>query len=488
MNSKCEREKILKCNGNIVISAGAGSGKTSILTNKILHDLENNNSYRKVAAITFTNKAADEIKSRLKGKYFGNYIGTNDSFIESEIIRPFIKDAFDGQYTDNFIVTYTEEKFNTYNDGLNVLKTKKILSKFKNNKLNFKFQLALDILNRSIVARQYLIARYSRIYIDEYQDSDNDMHKLFMYLKNLGIKLFIVGDIKQCIFKWRGSNPNLFKSLLTDIDFDSFILEENFRCCDDVQNYSNIMYYKNLDRYIQKEQADSVIGIENGDAFNYLDLNKEITILVSKIADIITIEEKLRSEGMDFVYIPRNPLDDLDSVNKNILIEIAKFTKNSRYSVFDIIKNLGLELNSDELYEFKNIINRLRSNLDYSLIEKILIDLFGFLQLEFNGSKEIDIFSRVILSNEFDNSFNGEEFKHKLMTIHSSKGLEFEQVVVLASDYQIYNGKYEDEHYVSLTRAKNKLVIILNDIYYKKNIETVCNSLNIKVEDIIYID
>ena len=56
------REEILKCRDNIVISAGAGSGKTSILTQKILDDLQKNRTHYKVAAITFTNKAAEGIQ------------------------------------------------------------------------------------------------------------------------------------------------------------------------------------------------------------------------------------------------------------------------------------------------------------------------------------------------------------------------------------------------------------------------------------------
>lgn len=482
-------EEILKCRDNIVISAGAGSGKTSILTQKILDDLQKNRTHYKVAAITFTNKAAEEIKDRLKGKFKGNFIGTNDSFVENEIIRPFIEDAFNNEYKNDFIVTYTKEKFDTYNEGLEILKNSKLLSKYKDNKKNFKFQLALDILNKSKVARQYLIARYSRIYIDEYQDSDNDMHKLFMYINELGIKLFIVGDINQCIFKWRGANPDLFKSLFDKKDkFTMFELKENFRCCTDIQNYSNLMCYKTLDNYIDNGKAENVIGIYKGNMLNYIDIDKEIAILVWKNDTAIELEANLKEEGFDFIYIPRTPLDELGTNNKNILIELARFIKDCKYSHFDLIKNLGLDLNKEEIEEFKSILSLLNRELSNNEIEQVLIKIFEFLSLEFNEGNEINAFIEAVTNIKYENSFNGKTYLHKIITVHSAKGLEFEQVIMFASDFKIYSRKHEHEHYVSVTRAKSKLIINLDDIYYKKYIDNMCSSLRLDVSNVIMID
>lgn len=483
------REEILKCEDNIVVSAGAGSGKTSILTQKILNDLQKNRTHYKVAAITFTNKAAEEIKDRLKGKFQGNFIGTNDSFVENEIIRPFIEDAFNSEYKNDFIVTYTKDKFNTYNEGLDTLKKNNLLSKYKNNKKNFKFELALDILNKSKVARQYLIARYSRIYIDEYQDSDNDMHKLFMYLNELGIKLFVVGDIKQCIFKWRGANPDLFKGLFDKKDkFTMFELKENFRCCTDIQNFSNLMCDKTLDNYIDNGKAKNVIGIYKGNILEHIEIDKEIAILVWKNDTAIKLEKKLKEDGFDFIYIPRTPLDELGTNNKNILIELARFIKDCKYSHFDLIKNLGLDLNKEEIEEFKSIISLLNNELSNNEIEQILIKIFGFLSIEFNEVNEIDSFIEAVTNSKYENSFNGKTYLHKILTVHSSKGLEFEQVVMCASDFKIYRAEHEHEHYVSTTRAKSKLIISLNDIYYKRYISNMCSSLGIDISNIIMIN
>lgn len=241
---KEDRDNILEDKGSIIVTAGAGSGKTTILTNKISIDLENNKKHYKIAAITFTKKAAKEIKERLTSSTRGQFLGTNDSFVENEIIKPFIKDAFGNDYSNEFEVVYNKNKFNTFNEGLELIKNQNKLGTYFDNKKNFKFELALKILLESRVSRQYIQARYFKLYIDEYQDCDKDMHNLFMYINSeLNIKLFVVGDPKQSIYQWRGAAPELFYGMLNDKynNFNKYELVENFRCCKDIQNYSNLL-------------------------------------------------------------------------------------------------------------------------------------------------------------------------------------------------------------------------------------------------------
>ncbi len=81
------------------------------------------------------------------------------------------------------------------------------------NKKNFIFELAQKIVENSTACRLYLQAKYFKIYIDEYQDCDKSMHKLFMYLcDTLKIETFVAGDEKQSIYIWRGAYPEAFVS------------------------------------------------------------------------------------------------------------------------------------------------------------------------------------------------------------------------------------------------------------------------------------
>lgn len=87
------RESILTTDGNIVIAADAGTGKTYMTVERIKHDVMKVDNYQTYAAITFTNKAAKELMDRL-GEIQQGFVGTNDKFILNEVIIPFSKDVY----------------------------------------------------------------------------------------------------------------------------------------------------------------------------------------------------------------------------------------------------------------------------------------------------------------------------------------------------------------------------------------------------------
>lgn len=484
------RKKIIDSNESLVILAGAGSGKTTLLTNKIISFIEKNKTHYKVAAITFTQKAAYEIKTKLNGHGVGNFIGTNDSFVEQEIIRPFLIDVYGDDFSKDFIVTYSSDEFSLYSQGLNILKTKKILASYSNTKKNFKFQLALKILKNSIVAKQYLISKYKWIFIDEYQDSDEDMHNLFMFIKELGVNLFIVGDLKQSLYSWRGAKPELFKKLYENENgFNKFELLENFRCSKCVQNYANIIEYRDLSRYHTECREINVIGVENKlkCILDKLDLNKEISFLARRNIKAEDIKNELNSAGYNFTFIAKSPLEDLGTVNKNTLINLARYVKDKNYTHYDFVNNIAGDYSKKDIMQIKSIIEPLCSTPKEDDIEQILLKLFAFLGLEFYENIEIPNFIKSIQDSKYDNSFNGKLFKHNVMTIHSSKGLEFEQVVMYASDFKIHWNRDLNEHYVAVTRAKSKVIIVLDDDNYIKEVSNIVKRLGIKISDIIKI-
>lgn len=484
-----DRENILLDNGNILVTAGAGSGKTTILTKKIIKDLDSNKKHYKIAAITFTKRASKEIKERLAGKTRGHFIGTNDGFVEQEIIKPFIKDAFGSEYSNEFEVVYNVDKFYTFQEGLDLIKYKNKLSTYKNSKRNFKFQLAYEILLKSRVARQYLQARYFELFIDEYQDCDQDMHKLFMYIKDmLKIRLFIVGDLKQSIYQWRGAKPELFNNLINDENnnFSKYELRENFRCCIDIQNYSNILEREDTKRYKELKKVNNVIGVESDiNPLDLLDFDKGIVILLRIAKNIAKeLEKDLNNDGYDFVYIPRTPLDDLGTENAYILMELAKYSKNPNYTIYDLINELPVELSVNEIKSIDKVINELKkNNIAEAKIEETLKEFFSILEIPFRNVDEIEKFKETILDNQYDNAFNGKEYKHKIMTIHSSKGLEFEQVIIFADDFKLHWNKDKNEHYVATTRGKEKLIIILNSKEYMEHLRSVAKKCNLESMD-----
>ena len=88
------QQQIIDTPGNLIVRASAGTGKTRTMVAKIAAEIERNHSHKAIAAITFTIKAAQEIKDRLAIDISRHFIGTNNSFVIEEIIKPFLKDVY----------------------------------------------------------------------------------------------------------------------------------------------------------------------------------------------------------------------------------------------------------------------------------------------------------------------------------------------------------------------------------------------------------
>ena len=158
------QKEIVETSGNLIVRASAGTGKTHTMVSKIMHDIE-----------------AAEIKERLNIDVSNHFIGTNNSFAIEEIIKPFMKDVYGKDYKLDMSTDYSV-KVGTLDEGIEKIRTEQILCSYINSKKNFIFQLALEILKNSSACQLYLKSKYFKIYVDEYQDCDKDMHALFMYL------------------------------------------------------------------------------------------------------------------------------------------------------------------------------------------------------------------------------------------------------------------------------------------------------------------
>lgn len=485
------RDAILADEDNIVVSASAGSGKTTIMVKKMEKVLERIDDHKTIAAVTFTVKATKEIRKKSKNVIEKPFIvKTNDSFIESEVIRPFIQDALGIEFHSDYIVEYDNRyKFADFESGLNQLRENNILGSFTNNHLNFNFQLALYILQRSVAAQEYFKYKYYMLFIDEYQDSDRDMHNFFMWLKNhLNIKLFIVGDSKQAIYIWRGAMRNVFE-LLEYEDFNMYELITNFRCDKEIENFANLIhnpsYYLQLDENVEnavfKEFPYS--GFDNFiEEFNQLvedniiDISKEVTIISNFNRDAQYLAETLNEHGYDFVFIPRTPIDE-GIPNGNLLKELAMYTKNEKYNIYELITSTQIDERIKTRIDVESIIKPLKryDSLNDKTISAIVSELGRYLEISITDT-EIAKFTESVKNSRYDMAFKILEEKYKVMTVFASKGLEFEQVISFAHYYEIYNNRHLENHYVCITRAISKFIMFINDIDYLEYISKVINN------------
>ncbi|HIC0350362.1 TPA: UvrD-helicase domain-containing protein, partial [Streptococcus agalactiae] len=237
------KKELLEYQGNILILANAGSGKTTFLAEKLKSDSKKLDNYQKLAAITFTRNATEEIKQKLVEIPENVVVSTIDSFLDNEIILPFLDQRY--KVATSLQFSFQQEyKFNNFDIGLSQIMQNGIFATYDNPTArqgkNFKCEVALDILKNIVSASEYLKYKFNSLYIDEFQDCDQSMNDLFMYLKDeLGIRLFIVGDDKQSIYQWRGASPRYIKNLWeneNDLKKERFI--GNFRSLPKIVDFS----------------------------------------------------------------------------------------------------------------------------------------------------------------------------------------------------------------------------------------------------------
>lgn len=461
---------IVKTKGNLIVSASAGTGKTHTMVAKIERELEDNHSHKVIAAITFTIKASKEIRERLKIDISECFIGTNNSFVIEEIIKPFARDVYGAEYNTEMSTDYSVKK-RSFDECMEYLRSRKTICSFDDNKQNFVFQLALEIVKKSDACRRFLQARYFKIYVDEYQDCDRMMHNFFMYLCNqLNIELFVVGDDKQSIYIWRGAYPEAFRSIMKMDNFKLIKMRENHRSCIQIQNYSNLLNEDTRNLYTKIEDLSRIVFVSSTrknwvqDILPYINLEQECALLRFKNENAKIGAEMLSSSGVDFVYVPKTPISEISTNVAWLYSAIAQYFILQKYSIYDFLNDIPEEAIGDRKIRgfMQNALSMIGNAINNNDEEKIIEHVHGiasYLNYKADDNHIRDMINTII-HEEYYPAFQMDELSHVAITFHSSKGLEYEQVIVMANDYALTKEDSIYNHYVAVTRAKNKLIIV----------------------------
>ena len=493
------QKEIVEQPGNLIVRASAGTGKTHTMVSKIEYDIGQCHTHKVVAAITFTIKAAAEIKERLTIDTSSHFIGTNNSFAIEEIIKPFMKDVFGKAYKLDMSTDYSM-KVNTFAEGLKKIKDEQILCSYANSKENFIFQLALDILKKSKACQLYLKAKYFKIYVDEYQDCDKDMHALFMYIcENLKIDTFVVGDEKQSIYMWRGAYPKAFMSIWEREDYAKKSMRDNFRSCQQIQNYSNLLCDETRDLYKAVDDLSSVIVICTtssnwvSSVEQHLDPNKKCALLRYSKANAEAGAKALTDGNMEFIYVPQTPIADITTDAAWLYNAIAKYFILPKYSAYDFRDEIPNEVvgNRKILSYIKKSLSLMDESIKHEDTDEFVKQIglmAGYLGYEIKEDHCQKVYE-TISDQRFHPAFNMDELKRLAITFHSSKGLEFEQVILFVSDYILSREEDIYNHYVAATRAKSKLILVYinGDGYARQfadNITKILAKSGLKMKDI----
>ena len=291
-------------NGAILVTAGAGSGKTRMLTHRIAHLVfdENVPTYN-ILAITFTNKAANEMKERLErmlGDVSAMWICTFHAMC-SRILR---REAENIGYTSNFSIYTDVEKDRTikrilenkntninadtigwhisnaknhlmdpeeYSQYIPDPKKRDVITKcFQEYEATLKHCNALDfddLLNKTYELFRtkpdvltYYQDKFKYIHVDEFQDTNKAQYELIRLLSEKYGNVFVVGDEDQCIYSWRGADVTNVNSFTKDFkDVKIFKLEQNYRSTKKILEIANKLIKRNQNR------LDKLLWTENGE-------------------------------------------------------------------------------------------------------------------------------------------------------------------------------------------------------------------------------
>ena len=420
---------------NIVVVAGAGSGKTRVLTERIRHLIEDLNVPPcNIVSITFTNAAAEEMRIRLSDiNTIGDaFIGTIHSFAnrimkESGENYTLFTDELDTQLHRELINKYCEhltiERYLAYKDLKSEVEMgkadEKVLMDFftpsensdfsmlhyscrqvyedleRGTHLTFGESIKTLCKKRNIITFDELLvkakdyfekiqAKIEYVFVDEFQDVGT---LEYTFIKSLNAdNYFFVGDDFQSIYGFKGGNVRIFKSLVSDIDYHAYYLTNNYR------NGTSIL---NLASYVIG-QVDNKI-------------EKTITPISSESGNVV-IQTKRNISGV--LYSLKNKKDYRDWF---ILVRTNK-----------------------ELFEMANRCQQL--SIPYTSFKR-------------EGMSYTELNKRLALNCV------------KILTVHTSKGLEADNVI-LYGNFPLnapYYRKNDDERkvmYVGITRARKNLIIL----------------------------
>lgn len=415
LNDK-QKEAVLHVNGPCLVIAGAGSGKTKVLTTRIAYLIEQGIPSYNILAITFTNKAAKEMRERLEALVPDNntFVGTfhalgvriirenapllgldrNFSIVDSDdvlsIIKKIIKDnGYDPKLTTpgyirnrissikNEMLTNDEitKFFNTPQDQI----AQKVYYEYidilkKNNSVDFDDLLLLPVklfLNNKDILESYQ-DRFKYLLIDEYQDTNDVQYKLSRLLANKYNNIFVVGDPDQSIYMFRGANFHNILNFEKDYKNAQVIsLEENYRSTKNILDTANSVIKNN------KERKEKNLWSNNGEGAKtkYLrayDDKHEIQLVLDEIKKLLAEGYKKNDIAVLYRTNAQARLVEEMFLKANIPYKVVgSYYFYSRKEIKDLICYLRLILNNNDEISLRRVINVPKRGIGESTLARL---------------------------------------------------------------------------------------------------------------------
>ncbi|MEX0909740.1 MAG: UvrD-helicase domain-containing protein, partial [Candidatus Paceibacterota bacterium] len=593
--NNAQKKAVELIDGPLLIIAGAGAGKTRVITTRILHLIKSGVSPEKILAITFTNKAAKEMRERV----FALIENDPELRLDSHLARPFVSTFHSlgvsilkqhAQYfglTRHFsifdrsdskrAVKQAMEKIGAdpkqYDPGkfLSIISRKKgdaltpelfeekargnmfnelVLRVWKEYEAILQNEKALDfddlllktlvLLKKEPEILEYYQSLWSYIHIDEFQDTNGVQYELSRLLAQKHQNICVVGDMDQNIYSWRGADMKHIFDFEEDFrDTHSVVLEENYRSTKKIIAVANAIIAKNTFRKEKNLFTNGPDG-DNLTLYTAFDESDEAQFIAETTASLIT--EGTRAEEIAVLYRANFQSRAIEQafIDLGVPHQVLGTKFFDRKEIKDVLTFLRLALNPDNSTDLARVINVPTRGIGKTTLLRILskkedeltpamkkrVDDFrallsgiathavskppsttikhiiratGLENMFLSGSDEDkerleNVRELVTLAQKYDSespeegveklledaslaseqdSLKEDKSGAKLLTIHASKGLEFDVVFITGLEAGLFPHARFDEtslsreseeeerrlFYVALTRARKKLFL-----------------------------
>lgn len=418
MNEK-QKQAVLKTEGPLLVLAGAGSGKTRVLTHRIAYLIEELGvSPYGILTLTFTNKAANEMKDRIKNLigdkandiWAGTFhsvcvrilrmniekIGYDSNFViydgtdQKTLVKDCIKEMnlndkmFDPRSMINFISSCKDKMITpqmhlkefggdyreTKKGELYALYQKRLKS---NNALDFDDLIGktIELLRDNEDVLEYYQNKFHYILVDEYQDTNKAQYMLVSLLSGKHKNICVVGDADQSIYKFRGADIRNILDFEKDYPkAETILLEQNYRSTKNILKAANYVIENNTDRRPKALWTDNTDG-NSINVYNSNNEHGEADFIISKI-------EELRDEKSlnDFALLYRTNAQsrvlEEGLIKANIPYKIVGGLKfYDRKEIKDIVAYLRCVQNPVDNISMKRIINTPKRGIGKTTVDRV---------------------------------------------------------------------------------------------------------------------
>lgn len=481
-----QKEAIEYTDGPLLIVAGAGSGKTRVLTYRYAHLVMNCSiNYSNILAITFTNKAANEMKERISKllgldvspkwistfhsscvkilRTHGQLIGYKNNFTiydqsdSSKLIRNCMRE------NNVDLKQYSPRRFQAAISGLKNMRTTpgeaiefaetffdvkvaEIYTSYEKklmlaNSMDFDDLLikTVDLLETNEEALNFWSSKFQYIMVDEYQDTNLVQYKLIELLSSRHKNLCVVGDSDQSIYAFRGADIRNIQEFEKDFQNAKIItLDKNYRSSQNILDIANAVISNNPRTQDKKLWTDNSSGMDVNVA-EFSSERDEAKWITSEIQEILKKDKKMeiaifyRTNNQSRIFeeeLRRN------SINYKIVGNVRFY---DRKEIKDILSYLNYLVNPDDTVSFERVLNVPKRGIGESTLQKLR---------DFSSSKELSV------SNALDDFESLDFLSARIL----NKLKEFKDLIIDLKGHAIKGPSEAIIKTLELTGYKNQLI------------------------------